>query len=145
MARGGDPTSAPHSARPRLTTVCVDCGDAEALAAFYGRLLGWEIVARDEPSDRQGGAGWVLLKDPASGVGLSFQAEAWYQPPAWPEEPGALTKMMHLDFEVEDVDAAVAYAVAAGARVAPHQPPGRDPSTLRVMLDPAGHPFCLFT
>ena len=38
----------------------------------------------------------------------------------------------------------VPHAVAAGATVAPHQPPDRDESRLRVMLDPAGHPFCLF-
>ena len=66
------------------------------------------------------------------------------EPPVWPEEPGALTKMMHFEINVEDMDAAVAYAVVVGARSAPHQPPDRDPDLLRVMLDPAGHPFCLY-
>lgn len=51
--------------------------------------------------------------------------------------------MLHLDFEVDNVEVAVAHAVAAGAKVAPHQPPDRDPAELRVMLDPEGHPFCL--
>jgi hypothetical protein len=58
----------------------------------------------------------------------------------WPEEPGAPEKMIHLDIRVRDLDAAVAHALAAGARLAAHQ--GRD--DLRVLLDPAGHPFCLF-
>lgn len=130
---------------PRLTTVCIDCADAEELAGFYARLLGWEVAARDTPATRKGGAGWVLLRNPAGGVGLSFQAEEWYQPPVWPEEPGALAKMLHLDLEVDDIEAAVAHALTLGTRIAPHQPPDRDPAELRVMLDPAGHPFCLCT
>ena len=35
---------------------------------------------------------------------------------------------------------AVAHAVASGARLADYQPRDR----VRVMLDPAGHPFCLY-
>ena len=52
--------------------------------------------------------------------------------------------MMHFEILVDDLDAAIADAVEAGARVADHQPADRDPSLLRIMLDPAGHPFCLF-
>jgi hypothetical protein len=62
--------------------------------------------------------------DPAGGIGPSFQAEEWYQPPLWPEEPGAQTKMLHFDIEVDDLEAAVAYVVALGGTVAAHQPPG---------------------
>ena len=116
----------------RLRTVCVDCADAHEMAAFYGRLLGWEVT-RSEPH-------WVLMRDPAGGTGLSFQAEPGYRPPVWPEAGWAQQKMLHLDIEVADLDAAVAHAVAAGAQVAPHQPR----AGVRVLLDPAGHPFCLF-
>lgn len=115
------------------------------MAEFYSRLLGWEVAARDTPATREGGAGWVALRDPAGGTGLSFQAEEWYQPPVWPEKSGAQTKMLHFDIEVEDLEAAVAYVVAAGGKVAAHQPKDREHDKLRVMLDPAGHPFCLFT
>ncbi|MEP6872300.1 MAG: VOC family protein [Anaerolineaceae bacterium] len=125
------------------TTVCIDCADAEEMAEFYGRLLGWEISARDAPPTREGGAGWILMRDPAGGVGLSFQAEEWYRPPVWPETPGTPSKMLHFDFGAEDLEAAVSHAVAAGASVAPHQPADRAKDELRVMLDPAGHPFCL--
>ena len=55
--------------------VCIDCADADELAEFYSRLLGWEVAARDTPATRKGGTGWVALRDPAGGVGLSFQAE----------------------------------------------------------------------
>ena len=116
----------------RLATVCIDCADADAMADFYGRLLGWEVTVR-EPN-------WVLMRDPSGGTGLSFQAEPGYRAPAWPEEPGGQDKMLHLDIKVDHLDAAVAHALASGARLAEHQPQAR----LRVMLDPADHPFCLF-
>lgn len=48
--------------------------------------------------------------------------------------------MVHLDVEVEDLDAAAAHAVAAGAVLAGHQPQDH----VQVNLDPAGHPFCLY-
>ena len=51
---------------------------------------------------------------------------------------------MHFEIEVDDVATAVDHAVACGATEAPWQPPDRDPTRLRVMLDPAGHPFCLY-
>jgi len=114
------------------------------MAEFYGQLLGWEVADRDTPATRKGGAGWVALRDPTGGIGLSFQAEEWYQPPVWPEEPGAQTKMLHCDIEVDDLETAVAYVVAVGGKVAAHQPKDRAHDKLRVMLDPAGHPFCLF-
>jgi len=47
--------------------------------------------------------------------------------------------MMHFDFQVEDLDEAVAEAVALGATLAMHQPQ----ENVRVLFDPAGHPFCL--
>ncbi len=126
-------TNAPEAPRSlRLATVCIDCPDADVMADFYGRLLGWEVTLRTR--------GWVLMRDPAGGTGLSFQAEPSYRPPVWPEQSGQQAKMLHLDLKVEDLDAAVEHAVAAGARLAEYQPQTR----VRVLLDPADHPFCLF-
>jgi len=48
--------------------------------------------------------------------------------------------MMHLDIAVDDLDEAVVWALEAGATLAEHQPQDQ----VRVLLDPAGHPFCLF-
>lgn len=121
----------------KWTTVTLDCSDAEALASFYADLFGWEISARD-------GAGWVQVRDPAGGVGLNFQAEDSYEQPTWPEEPGRQAKMMHLEILVEDLEAAVEQVLHGGGVEAAHQPSDRDRARLRVMLDPAGHPFCLF-
>jgi hypothetical protein len=46
---------------------------------------------------------------------------------------------MHFDFQVGDLDSAVADAVALGATLATTQPQEH----VRVLFDPAGHPFCL--
>jgi catechol 2,3-dioxygenase-like lactoylglutathione lyase family enzyme len=122
------------SPRPSLKfqTVNIDCADAGAMADFWGKLLGWEVTWRD--------GGFILMRDPAGGAGLSFQERPDYTPPVWPEAPGKQEKMLHLEIKVDDLQAALAYALEAGGRLAEYQ--GRD--DVRVMLDPAGHPFCLF-
>jgi hypothetical protein len=63
-----------------------------------------------------------------------------YVPPSWPEGPQH--QQMHLDVAVEDLDSAVASALALGAAEASHQPA---PDKWRVLIDPVGHPFCLST
>jgi len=61
-------------------------------------------------------------------------------PPSWPE-PGQ-QQQLHLDISVTDLDDAVIRSVALGATEAGHQPA---PQAWRVLIDPAGHPFCLTT
>lgn len=117
--------------------VTLDCEDAESLAAFYADLFGWQVSARDH-------RGWVQVRDPGGGVGLNFQAEPSYQPPTWPEAPAEQMKMMHFEVLVGDLSSAVDSVLRAGGAEAAFQPPDRDQNRLRVMLDPAGHPFCLF-
>jgi len=119
------------------TTLTVDCADAETLGAFYSQLFGWDITARD-------GAGWLQLRHPRGGVGLNVQAEDSYEPPIWPEQAGRQAKMMHFEVLVDDLEAAVELVLRSGGAEAPHQPPDRDRMRLRIMLDPAGHPLCLF-
>jgi hypothetical protein len=60
--------------------------------------------------------------------------------PVWPAEPGEPQMSMYLEIEVDDLDEAVAYAVSVGAVAAALQPQ----RTVRVKLDPAGHPFCRY-
>ncbi len=79
---------------------------------------------------------------PPSGVAyLAFQTAPDYVRPTWPTGDQRQQMMMHLDFQVSDLDAAVAHALELGAEEAEHQPQ----DDVRVMLDPAGHPFCLYT
>jgi catechol 2,3-dioxygenase-like lactoylglutathione lyase family enzyme len=116
----------------RLTGTVLDAPDAQALGDFYHRLLGWTYVA-DEP-------GWVKLAPPGGGAGLSFQEEPLYRHPTWPSRPDAQQMQLHLDIEVDDLDAEVARALAEGATLAGYQPQEH----VRVLLDPVGHPFCLW-
>ena len=118
----------------RLTATVLGAPDPKALALFYQRLLGWPIGS-DEPD-------WVTLRPPGGGACLSFQLEVDHVPPTWPAGAGDGDQQMqlHLDIEVDDLDASVATAVEAGARVAVFQPQ----EDVRVLLDPAGHPFCLW-
>ena len=115
-----------------LTSTVLDAPDAAELAAFYRRLLGW-AVDKEEPD-------WIILRPPAGGAGLSFQTEPAYVRPVWPAGPGDPQMQAHLDIQVEDLAAAGEHAVAAGAVLADYQPQ----ADVRVYLDPAGHPFCLF-
>ena len=108
--------------------------DPPALARFYAALLGWEIVEAE--SD------WAQIAPPGGAEPmLSFQIESIYERPTWPAAPGRQQMMQHLDFRVEDLDTALAHAIACGATIADDtSEPG-----LRVMYDPDGHVFCLFT
>lgn len=120
--------------RPRMTLwgVVLDCPDAQELASFYERLLGW-AREQDEP-------GWAKLRSPDASTGLSFQSEPAYRRPSWPTQPPEQQMMIHLDFKVEDLERATEHALAAGAVLAEFQPQ----DDVRVCFDPVGHPFCLF-
>ncbi|MDQ2748582.1 MAG: VOC family protein [Pseudonocardiales bacterium] len=115
-----------------LTTITISAPDPRALGRFYQQLLGGELTA-DE-------ADWVVLRQPEGGVGIAFQTETDYLPPVWPATPEGQQMMMHLEIRVDDLQGAVAAATAAGATLADHQPQ----EDVRVCLDPAGHPFCLW-
>ncbi|WP_299168764.1 VOC family protein [uncultured Arthrobacter sp.] len=116
----------------QLSATVLDSPDARALADFYRRLLGWEAKFEDDD--------WVMLKAPDGGAALSFQTEPQYVRPVWPAGSGDPQMSMHLDIHVDDLDAAGAHALEQGAELASFQPQ----EGVRVFLDPAGHPFCLF-
>lgn len=109
--------------------ICLDCADPAGLAAFWAALLGGEVapILGDDA---------VMVKN--KGTPVAALRVPGYQPPTWPS--GALPKQVHLDLAVDDLDAAEAEAIRLGARRAGEQP---RPTRWRVMLDPAGHPFCL--
>jgi len=110
--------------------VVLDSPDGPALARFYAELLGWEL----------GPEGRAII--PPDGVAyISFQTSAEYVRPVWPPVEGRQQQMLHLDFEVDELEVAVAHAVELGATEAEFQPQ----KEVRVMLDPDGHPFCLYT
>lgn len=114
--------------------VVLDAEDGPALAHFYERLLGWRIF-RETPE-------WTTLAPSEdAGYNMAFASEPLYRRPVWPTVDGQPQMSMHLDLEVDDLAEGVAYALECGAEEADFQPQ-RD---VRVLLDPAGHPFCLYT
>lgn len=111
----------------------VEAPDAHSLAEFYSKLLGWEMV-KQSPDE-------AAITPPEGVAYIAFQTSAGYVRPVWPAADGAQRITMHLDFEVVDLPAAVAHALEIGAQEADHQPQ----ENVRVLLDPAGHPFCLYS
>src|SRR5262249_7214492 len=99
---------------------------------FYSDLLGWKIATETDTHCTLG---------PRDGVAyVATQTSLGYRRPTWPNADGEQQMMLHLDFEVVDLDAAIAHAVELGAQVAAYQPQ----DDVRVVLDAAGHPFCLY-
>ncbi|MFF2143075.1 VOC family protein [Kitasatospora sp. NPDC058190] len=113
----------------RLAMVTIDCADPVALASFYGELLGWETRHVDEH--------FAILDNPEGGSPLGFGRVTGYRPQPWTEPDGS--KHFHLDFYVDDLDEATAKALELGAT----EPSYQHGRTLKVLIDPAGHPFGL--
>jgi catechol 2,3-dioxygenase-like lactoylglutathione lyase family enzyme len=111
----------------KYATVVLDCPDAAKLAAFYSELLGAPITSSDPDWVTVSGDGWRL----------DFQTAPGFVPPTWPDPASSM--QYHLDFDVDDFEAAEAKALAAGATKSDYQPG----ETFRVYFDPAGHVFCL--
>lgn len=106
----------------------IDCADPKPLLDFYSKFLGMTIAYQDENVG-------MLAGD--NGPAIGFGKVDHFHPPAWPDENS--DKQFHLDLKVADIDAAAKTAVELGATQPDHQPG----ETWRVLLDPAGHPFCL--
>ncbi|MFG2870413.1 VOC family protein [Streptomyces sp. NPDC048338] len=116
--------------RMTMTAITLDCPDPEALAAFYRRATGLA------PHPRSDGDFAALVFE--NGLVLGFQRVDDHRAPRWPD-PGS-SQQIHLDFDVPDLDEAESLLLAEGA-TKPEVQPGGD--RWRVLLDPAGHPFCL--
>jgi catechol 2,3-dioxygenase-like lactoylglutathione lyase family enzyme len=127
----------------RVTSVSISAPDPRELAEFYGRLLGLTVTTTEPP--RAGFPpedGWAQIRPPSEigGPTLNFEYEAEYAAPTWPSVAGRQQLQAHLDIAVDDLDTAVEWAQQVGAALAVFQPQ----EGVRVMLDPVGHPFCLF-
>lgn len=114
----------------RLGAVSLDAADPKALATFYQDLLGLEVLFESDD--------FVALK--GASTLITTQRVDDHREPDWPDNE--VPKQVHLELAADDLDEAESFAVSVGARSTPAQD-GAD--HFRVMLDPAGHPFCLTT
>jgi hypothetical protein len=107
----------------------IDCPDPHVLADFYVALLGGRVTRRTADEANVDAGGFLL----------NFRAVSAYRPPTWPSSDVPLHS--HLDYVVDDPDAVAQEVLQLGGSFAPQQDP--DNPNLLVLLDPAGHPFCL--
>lgn len=112
----------------RLGAVSVDCSDPAALSDFYRNVLDLNVMFSSPD--------FVALQ--GAGVLLTFQRVAEHQRPSWPSGP--VPKQLHFELAVSNLDAAESRILALGATKADVQP---QPDKWRVLIDPAGHPFCI--
>ncbi len=114
----------------RLGSVSLDCAEPAPLADFWAALLGGEVAfSGDDFVAVRVGRQWVTAARVEDFVA-----------PTWPSPDVA--KQIHLDLAVDDLADATARALELGAT----RPPGTRPEdSFVVLLDPAGHPFCLTT
>ena len=112
-----------------IAMITLDCAEVGPVADFWRAALGYEQVAGD-------GENYAMLKT-ENGPALGLGKVEDYQSPGWPNERGS--KQFHLDLATEDIDAETERLVGLGATLAEPQPG----ETWRVLLDPAGHPFCV--
>jgi len=119
----------------KMSSIMIDCKNPIELAEFYASLIKWDIVFFDDE--------YAVISPPGMKRGtypcISFQKNLDYVPPVFPDKPEMQQQMEHIDFIVNDLEAAVKHAVDCGADVAREQ----FADYWKVMLDPAGHPFCL--
>jgi glyoxalase superfamily protein len=115
-----------------IREVVLDCPEPWELARFWAGLLGGTPV--------EWYPGWVTLEPAPHGQRLSFQASG---------APAVGDRLrVHFDVLVEDLSAAHARVVGAGAvviaeHVSPRPGPDGEPVGWRVYRDPVGHLFCL--
>ena len=81
-----------------------------------------------------------MLRSSDGSMKIEVQWEPNHRAPTWPSQSGEQTMMMHLDIGVADLESGVLWAIEQGARLADHQPQ----DGVRVLIDPDGHPFCMF-
>lgn len=111
-----------------LAMVNLDCAEPRALAEFYHGVLGWEVTHSEGE--------YAMISDGTTSIG--FGRVDGFKPPRWPDEDAG--KRYHFDLYVDDVDKAEALCRELGATLPDFQPGGE---RWRVLIDVAGHPFCL--
>ncbi|MDN6124042.1 MAG: VOC family protein [Brevibacterium sp.] len=120
------PSTADATPVAKLAMVTLDAQDAAALGDFWSKVLGWPVAYSDE--------NYAMLTGPSHDLGIGTISD--YKQHDWPDDGH---NQFPLDLAADDVEAAAARCVELGAERADPQPG----ETWVVLLDPAGHPFCI--
>lgn len=112
---------------PRLSAIVINATDHDSLVNFWSELLGVG-VARQIP----GVFTWLEPQASAGSVSVAVQRVG---------APTEGRRRLHMDFGVDDLDAAIARVVELGGQhVEDQQVPGFH---WKVMTDPEGNEFCM--
>ena len=115
-----------------LAAITVDCLDLRPMIDFYAQAFG----ARTSHENDTGA--WIHLDQ---GPLILLRRVEGYQAPTWPQQDVPI--QFHLELWIDDLDEAESRLQALGAVSCDFQPHRAQGNV--VMLDPAGHPFCIGT
>lgn len=106
--------------------ITLDAADVAPLTKFWSAALKWPtVVVTDD---------YAMLQGPAHALGIGRTPD--FRPPEWPDDG---QKQFHFDLSADDIEAAATHLIELGA-TRPEAQPGEG---WIVLLDPAGHPFCV--
>jgi predicted enzyme related to lactoylglutathione lyase len=115
-----------------IAAISIDSEDAERLSRFYTAALGAEHLGeRDE---------WRFIK--LGQLLINFRTVEGFKRPTW--GTSEIPMQMHFEMYVNDIQRAKIKLEKLGATLPDYQPEGSGVPYI-VMLDPSGHPFCIFT
>jgi catechol-2,3-dioxygenase len=130
---------------PVLMHTALDATDCRGLAEFYREFLGLRYRPGDEipANENDDGADWLVLIDSEGNRVLAFQEVPSLARPTWPSHD--VPKQMHHGFRVpstDELDRQRQRAEELGATLLYDRIDDPD-EPWYVLVDPAGHPFCL--
>ncbi len=110
-----------------MISVVVDCVHPMTLAQFWCAVVGGVIDARTQSAE------WVAIEQVPGVASIAFQRVP---------EPKTVKNRVHLDVNVDDLDAATRTALELGA-VTVGDVVEEETNRFQVMHDPEGNEFCL--
>ncbi len=114
----------------RWDTLVVDCTDVRTVAAFWQRVLDWQVVS--ESVDEV-----VIARDGHTHPGIVFGTVP---------EAKTIKNRLHIDLNPDDQDAEVERLLGLGAtRAEVGQSKAAEPVPWVVLADPEGNEFCVLT
>lgn len=133
---------------PAYVQTVLDCERPRELAEFYRQFLGLIYRPGDEaPLDSSAAddaADWLVLTQPDGTRQLAFQQVERLERTTWPQH--VVPQQLHIDYLVDSIEALERHkdtALRLGAEVRLDRTDDEE-EPLYVLVDPAGHPFCLF-
>lgn len=109
-----------------------DASDLDAESAFWAAVFNGYVIKDSE---------WHSVIDEFGEWRLGIQLNPTHSRPEWPN--GVQQQQIHLDFHVENLQAAHQFVIERGATLLQESEELDSAEGFQVYADPAGHPFCI--